>query len=183
MLLHIGGQTLKIKTKEIIFCALFAALTAILSQISIPLPFTPVPINLATIAVCLGAGLLGAKLGAMSQIVYVIIGAIGVPVFANFTGGLGVVVGPTGGYIIGYIVATILIGVIINKLGKGIYTYMIAMGIGILGCYVLGTAWFMYLTKNGLVEALLMCVVPFVIGDVFKIILSAFLVKRLEKVI
>jgi len=174
---------LKIKTKEIIFCALFAALTAILSQISIPLPFTPVPINLATVSVCLGAGLLGSKLGAISQVVYVIIGAIGVPVFANFSGGLGIVAGPTGGYIIGYIVATILIGVIIKRLGENLNAYIIAMSIGILGCYTIGTAWFMYITKTGLFEALIMCVVPFLIGDMLKVVLSAFLVKRLKRFI
>ncbi|MEG1254586.1 biotin transporter BioY [Clostridium sp.] len=174
---------MKIKTKEIIFCALFAALTAILSQISIPLPFTPVPINLATVSVCLGAGLLGSRLGAISQVVYVIIGAIGVPVFANFTAGLGTVVGPTGGYIIGYIVATILIGVIIKRFGENLHTYMVAMGIGILGCYTIGTAWFMYITKTGLFEALIMCVVPFLIGDMLKVVLSAFLVKRLKRFI
>jgi len=174
---------LKIKTKEIIFCALFAALTAILSQISIPLPFTPVPINLATVSVCLGAGLLGSKIGAISQVVYVIIGAIGVPVFANFTTGLGILAGPTGGYIIGYVVATILIGAIIKRFGENLYTYMIAMGIGILGCYTIGTAWFMYVTKIGLFEALIMCVVPFLIGDMLKVVLSAFLVKRLKRFI
>jgi biotin transport system substrate-specific component len=172
---------LKITTKNIILGSLFAALTAIFSQISIPLTFTPVPINLATVAVFIAGGLLGAKLGAISQLVYVIIGAIGVPVFANFTGGFGIVVGPTGGYIAGYIIAAIIVGVIVKKLGNSIYSYIVSMGVGIIGCYFIGTAWFMYLTQSGLIEALLMCVVPFLIGDILKIILSALLVKKLKK--
>ena len=179
--INIGGTTLKITTKNIILCALFAALTAILSQISIPLPFTPVPINLAMVSVFIAGGLLGAKVGGISQLVYVIIGAIGVPVFANFTGGFGIVVGPTGGYIVGYVIATIVVGVIVKRLGDSLYSYTVAMAVGIFGCYFVGTAWFMHLTQNGLIEALLMCVVPFLIGDILKIILSAFLVKKLKK--
>lgn len=176
-----GGTTLKFTTKNIILCAIFAALTAILSQISIPLPFTPVPINLAMISVFIAGGLLETKISAISQLVYVIIGAIGVPVYANFTGGLGILVGPTGGYIVGYIITTIIIGVIVKRLGNSIYSYTVAMVVGILGCYFVGTVWFMHITQNGLIEALLMCVVPFLIGDILKIILSAFLVKRLKK--
>lgn len=172
---------MKITTKNIILCAIFAALTAILSQISIPLPFTPVPINLAMISVFIAGGLLGTKIGAISQLVYVIIGAIGVPVYANFTGGPGILVGPTGGYIVGYIIATIIIGVIAKRLEDSIYSYTVAMVAGILGCYFVGTAWFMHITQSGLIEALLMCVVPFLIGDILKIILSAFLVKKLKK--
>ena len=172
---------MKITTKKIILCALFAALTSVLSQISIPLPFTPVPINLATVSVFMAGGLLGAKEGAISQVIYVIIGAIGVPVFANFTAGLGIVVGPTGGYIAGYIVSAIIVGIIVKKLGDNMYSYIVAMSVGILGCYFIGTAWFMYLTKSELIEALLMCVVPFLVGDILKIILSAFLVKKLKK--
>ena len=109
-------------TKKITLCALFAALTAILSQISIPLPFTPVPINLAMVSVFMAGALLGAKRGAISQVVYVIIGIIGVPVFASFTAGIGIVVGPTGGYIAGYIVAAIIVGIIVKKLGDNVHS-------------------------------------------------------------
>jgi biotin transport system substrate-specific component len=167
------------KIKNIILYALFAALTAVLSQIAIPLPVTPVPINLATLAVFMAGGLLGANGGAISQAVYAIIGAIGIPVFAKFTGGLNILVGPTGGYIVGYIVAAWIVGFIISKAGKKFYVYVISMVVGLFACYAIGTAWFMFITKNGLVQALLMCVVPFLIGDALKIILGSFLVKRL----
>jgi len=78
------------KTNRMILYALFAALTAICSMISIPLPFTPIPINLATLSIFLAGGLLGAKGGTVSQTVYVLLGAVGLPVFHSFTGGLGV---------------------------------------------------------------------------------------------
>lgn len=171
------------KTKKLILCALFAALTAVCSMISIPLPFTPVPINLATLSVFLAGGLLGSGGGAVSQLVYVILGAVGLPVFHSFTGGLGILTGPTGGYIIGYVAAAWLTGFVIGRLGQGFYKNIIAMTAGLAACYFLGTLWFMYITSTGLVAALMMCVVPFLIGDAIKIAAGAILVKKLHKYI
>ncbi|MEG0107533.1 MAG: biotin transporter BioY [Lachnospiraceae bacterium] len=170
-------------TKELILIAMFAALTAVTSQISIPLPFTPIPINLATLSVFLAGGLLGSKNGATSQIIYVLLGAVGLPVFAGFTGGLGRIVGPTGGYIIGYVVAALVIGQLLSRLPKNIWSNVISMIGGLSCCYILGTAWFMLLTKTGMMESLTLCVVPFLLGDFLKIILAAFLVRRLETVV
>ncbi|HYE68563.1 MAG TPA: biotin transporter BioY [Anaerovoracaceae bacterium] len=170
-------------TKKMILCALFAALTAVCSMISIPLPFTPVPINLATLSVFLAGGLLGSRYGSLSQLVYVLLGVIGLPVFHSFTGGLSVLTGPTGGYIIGYIAAAWLIGFLIEKLGNDFYKIIISMIEGLIVCYTLGTLWFMYITSTGLTAALMMCVVPFLIGDAIKIIAGAILVKRLHKLI
>lgn len=171
------------KTKKMILYALFAALTAVCSMISIPLPFTPIPINLATLSVFLAGGLLGSKGGAVSQIVYVFLGAIGLPIFANFLGGFSVIAGPTGGYIIGYIVAAWIIGFASEKLGQGFYKNVLGMIAGLLACYTLGTLWFMNITNLGIAEALLMCVVPFLLGDGLKIILGAILVKKLHRLI
>ncbi|MBR0599081.1 biotin transporter BioY [Sinanaerobacter chloroacetimidivorans] len=169
------------KTKQIILYGLFAALTAVCSMISIPLPFTPVPINLATLSVFLAGGLLGSKGGAISQIVYVFVGAVGLPVFSNFTGGMGIVTGPTGGYIIGYIAAAWLTGFLIEKMGRNYYKSIIAMAAGLAACYLLGTLWFMYLTGMAVVEALFLCVIPFLIGDALKIIAGSILVQKLYK--
>lgn len=171
------------KTKRMILCGLFAALTAVCSMISIPLPFTPVPINLATLSVFLAGGLLGSKGGTVSQTVYVLLGAIGLPVFHNFTGGLGILTGPTGGYIIGYVAAAWLIGLAIEKLGHHYIKIFIAMIIGLAACYLLGTLWFVYLTNTGILEALMLCVVPFLLGDAIKIAIGAALVKRLHKLV
>lgn len=171
------------KTKNMILFALFAALTAVCSMISIPLPFTPVPINLATLSVFIAGGLLGSKGGSISQIVYVFLGAIGLPVFSNFSGGFGVIVGPTGGYIIGYIAAAWITGFVIEKHGQSFIKNVIGMIAGLCACYTLGTFWFMYVTKMGLVEALFMCIVPFLIGDGLKIIAGSILVKKLRHLI
>lgn len=98
------------RTRLLILSALFAALTAVGSWISIPLPFSPVPINLATLSVFLAGGLLGPAGGAASQAVFVALGAVGLPVFHSFTGGVGILAGPTGGYLIGYIAAAWIAG-------------------------------------------------------------------------
>lgn len=171
------------KTKKMILCALFAALTAVCSMISIPLPFTPVPINLATLSVFLAGGLLGSRYGALSQLVYVILGAAGLPVFHSFTGGLGILTGPTGGYIIGYIAAAWLIGFMSEKLGHGFLKNIISMIAGLAVCYALGTMWFMYITSTGLPAAVIMCIVPFLIGDAIKIAAGALLVNKLYKLV
>ena len=171
------------KTKQLITYALFAALTSVLSQISIPLPFTPVPLNLATLSVLLAGAILGNKGGAISQFVYTIIGAIGLPVFANFSAGVGILVGPTGGYIIGYIVAAFVVGTILDKSYHSLFSYILSMSLGIITCYTLGTIWFMYITNNNLITSLAMCVIPFIPGDIIKIILGAMLAKRLKNTI
>ena len=104
------------KTTMLILCGIFAAVTAICSLITIPLGFTPVPINLGTLAVFLTGGVLGKKYGTLSMTVYVLLGAAGVPVFSGFRGGLGVLAGPTGGYIIGYIAAVLVIGLLADRI-------------------------------------------------------------------
>lgn len=171
---------LKQSISDMTLIAMFTTLTVVLSQISLPLPFTPIPINLGMMAVFIAGGILGASKGAMSQVVYLLIGAIGIPVFANFKGGIGVLMGPTGGYIIGYIVASLLVGYFIHKMPKTVLFTMLALIIGLIACYMLGTVWFMFLTKNTLLQSLLLCVVPFLIGDFFKIIVSTFLILKLN---
>ena len=170
---------MKTSTQKITFCALFAALTAILSQIAIPIG--PVPINLATLAVFIAGGLMGPVWGAVSMIVYVALGAVGVPVFAMFTGGISIIVGPTGGYIIGYIAAAWLIGLIVSKWGRKAWQLVIAMVAGLAVCYALGTAWYMYSTAAGLGVSLMSCVVPFLPGDAAKIALAVITVSTLKK--
>jgi biotin transport system substrate-specific component len=170
----------KSKTQKMMLCALFAALTAVLSQIVIPIG--PVPINLATFAVFCAGALLGPRLGALSLTVYAALGAVGAPVFAMFRGGLGALAGPTGGYIIGYIPAAFLTGLLLEKINKDdkIYPYLAAMFAGMLSCFILGTAWFVVSTGTGLAEALMLCVVPFLPGDFLKIAAATLLAKRLR---
>ena len=160
------------KTRNLILCALFAALTAVLSQIAIPIQ--PVPVNLATFSVFVAGGVLGAKRGAISQAVYVLLGAVGLPVFSSFSGGMGILFGPTGGYIVGYVAAAWLVGLLSARCHGKAYWFALSMAGGLALCYLLGTAWYM-------VVSLLLCVVPFLPGDAAKIAVAALLVPVLRK--
>lgn len=167
--------------EEMALCAFFAALTAVLSQVSIPLQ--PVPVNLATFSVCLAGGVLGAGSAAASQAIYVLLGLVGLPVFAGMAGGAGVLAGPTGGYLIGYIAAAWMIGFLCGKAGCGAARTVLSMFFGSVLCYVLGTAWFMVSTKSSLGAALGLCVLPFLIGDALKIAAASVVTSRLSRVL
>ncbi len=172
----------KISTRDLLLASMVTALTVIFSQIRIPLPFTPIPVNLATMAVFLAGGLLGAYRGAASQIIFIFLGAVGLPVFTGFNGGLGVLVGPTGGYIAGYVAAAVVIGLIQGK-SSGILRTILAVTAGCITIYTLGTFWFMVMTGADLIKALTMCVLPFIIGDILKITAAAGLINRLKRFI
>jgi len=171
----------KTDLKSFILCALFAALSAALSQIMIPIG--PVPITLTHISVFLAGGLLGAKHGAVSQSIFVLLGAVGLPVFAGFTGGIGIVTGYTGGFILGYVLCAFAVGLLCESLGRSTGVLVLAMIIGMAVTYLPGILWFMYLTNTGLAPALMTCVIPFLPGDAVKIALSAALVKRLYPIL
>ena len=108
---------MKLTTYELVLCALCAAVTCILAPISVPLA-GEVPISLATFAVLLSGILLGGRFGAISQLVYVLLGSVGVPVFAGWTGGIGITLGVTGGYIIGYILMAFVAGLLYHLFGR-----------------------------------------------------------------
>lgn len=164
--------------RSMAMCALFAAITAVLSQIAIPIG--PVPISMSTLAVFLAGGLLGARDGTISQLIYVLLGAVGVPVFANFSGGLGTLVGPTGGYIIGYIFMALVTGLLI-PLCRNKMRYIIPVFVlGLIVCYAFGTVWYIVVTHTGLGAAMMTCVVPFLPGDAVKIVLAAVLTVKLS---
>ena len=149
---------MKMTTHDLVLCALCAAVTCILAPLSVPLA-GEVPISLATFAVLLSGILLGAKLGGLSQLIYVLLGSVGVPVFAGWTGGIGITLGVTGGYIIGYIPMAFVAGLLYHKFGRNES-----------GLYILGTAWFMAQTKMTLAASLAACVIPFLPGDLIKIV-------------
>lgn len=171
------------RTYMLTLTALFAAVLAVGSWISIPLPFTPIPINLGTLAVILTGALLGWKYGTLSVMIYILLGAVGVPVFAGFTGGLGHLTGPTGGYIIGYITSALICGIIMELFYEDNKWWVTAAAafLGTASCYLLGTIWFIILTKNTLAASLSMCVIPFLPGDAFKIIVAVIIVPLLKK--
>ena len=163
--------------------ALFAAIIAICSWIQIPLT---VPFTLQTFAVFCTLGILGGKNGTISVLLYIILGAVGVPVFAGFSGGVGVLLGTTGGYIIGFLFTALLYWVITHFFGDKLPVMIIAMALGLVVCYAFGTAWFMLVYARttgavGLMTALGWCVFPFILPDCVKIALAILLAKRIPK--
>ena len=160
-----------------VLSALMAALTAICSQIQIPLPM--IPINLALFAVHLSGALLGPTYGILSMIVYVLLGVIGIPVFVGFKAGPATLFGRTGGYILGYVLCAFVVGCLVRRFGKRFSVLCLSMAAGLAVCYVFGTAWFMFLTHMDLITSLAYCVIPFLPGDAVKILLAAFLTLRL----
>ena len=163
--------------RSLLLCALFAALMVICSQLVIPLPM--VPLSLSLLAVNLAGALLGPRLGAASMAVYVLLGLVGVPVYASFGAGPAILFGQRGGFIFGYILASFLTGLLVRR-GNGYWSTCLAMAVGTLSCYILGTAWFMAITGLGLWASLGYCVLPFLPGDAAKILTAAWLTLRLR---
>lgn len=167
------------QVKVLVLCALFAALTAVCAQISIPM--WPVPITLSLLPVLLCAALMKKQHAALAMVVYMVMGLIGLPVFSGLSGGPAKLFGTTGGYIIGYIPCAFLASLVIEKWGRAYWKQCLAMALGVVVCYAFGTVWFMVTRHIGLWESLTMCVIPFLPGDLIKILLAAFLAGRLEK--
>ena len=156
------------KTKDLVICGLFASITSVLAQIAIPFP-GGVPLTLQTLAMSLTGIILGSKRGFIAQGLYVILGAIGMPIFANFTGGLQILLGPTGGFILSFPIMTYIIGYICERKNSKIYI-VLAIIIGNIVNYSIGVIQFSFITKSTIIQSFIYCIVPFVIGDILKII-------------
>lgn len=171
------------KTYDMAYIAVFAVLMAICSWISIP---TAIPFTLQTFAVFLAVIVLGGKRGTMSVLVFVLLGAVGVPVFAGFTGGLYVILGNTGGYIIGFLFAGLLMWLMERLFGRKMWVQAVSMLLGMVTYYVFGTIWFMIVYMRttgpvGLTAVLGWCVIPFIIPDLIKAALALLLGNTLRK--
>ena len=155
-----------------------AAVTAVAAQIAIPLPFSPVPFTLQVPAVVLSGLLLGSRRGALAQAIYLLVGAVGVPVFAGFKGGLGVIFGPTGGYLVSYPLAAAVAGLAAyaaaNAPRRRALVASFLWGCGALVIiYVFGAAWLSAVSNLPLAVAIAQGVLPFVIFDLVKVVLAA----------
>lgn len=175
----------KLKTIDLVYIALGAVLIAVCSWISIP---TTIPFTMQTFAVFFVLSVLGGKRGTVAIIVYVMLGAIGIPVFAQFTSGIGILLGNTGGYIVGFIFMGLAYWLIVRLLGKKLWVEIFAMVVGIVVLYSFGTVWFMivYTQTNeavGFVMVLSWCVIPFIIPDLIKLGLAITLAQRLAPVL
>lgn len=171
----------KISLKDITLTALFVALISLFSQIVIPIG--TIPVNLGLLAVFLAAGLLTFRNSVFSVVAFILLGTAGIPVFAGFCGGPGVLLGPTGGYILGYLPAVAVISTLLYKLGKTALSLSVSMSVGLLITYICGTVWYVTVSNSASTvwSALTVCVLPFIAGDILKIAISVFLCRRLEK--
>ena len=173
-------------TAELVYIAVCAALMAVCSWISIPAPAPLAPFTLQTFAVFLVLLLLGGRRGFFTLLTYVLLGAVGLPVFAQFMGGVGVLFGTTGGYIIGFLFTAALYWALERVIGGKSVLKIAALVLGLLVCYAFGTAWFMVVYARqagavGLATALGWCVLPFVIPDLAKLALAWGLAAVLKK--
>ena len=153
------------KIYHLTMTAVMSAITCVLSPIA--LPIGPVPVTLCTLVLYLSQYLLGWKRGAVSCLVYLLLGIMGAPVFAGFTGGFGKLLGPTGGYIVGYLGVAVVTGLAVERFGSR-WAHLLGMVAGTALCYVLGTAWYCLITQSGVASALVLCVLPFIPGDLVK---------------
>lgn len=166
--------------RRMVYAALFGALTAMGAFMVIPLQ--PVPITLQTLFTGLAGILLGGATGAMSQIVYVLLGIIGLPVFSGGKAGIGILFGPSGGYLIGFIVGAYVIGKLTEARRKpGLFWVLMTLFIGNVVIYSLGTVQLMVVAHLSLYKALLVSVAPFLIGDLIKLMTTAWIAIKLSK--
>jgi len=169
------------KVRDMVYIALCAVLIAVCSWISIP---TTVPFTMQTFGVFLTVGLLGGKRGTLAVIVYLLLGAIGVPVYAGFTSGLGVLLGSTGGYFAGFLLTALIMWAMEGL--KKPWALVLSMVLGLIVCYAFGTAWFVlvYTRTTGAVgvwTALMWCVIPYILPDCLKIVLALLVRDRVVK--
>lgn len=172
---------MKNKTLNLTFIALMTAITCILGPFSIAIPFSPVPISFTNLAIYLTVMILGWKKGAVSYLIYLLIGFVGVPVFSSFTAGPSRLLGPTGGYLIGFLFMAIISGYFIEKFNGKIYMNIVGMVIGALICYTFGTVWLSVQAKMNFGTALMAGVIPYLPGDAIKILIAAFTGNEIRK--
>lgn len=166
------------KRRDYLTAALLGAVLCLLGPFS--LPMGPIPLSLATLGVYLAAGLLGPRRGCAAVGLYLLLGALGLPVFAGFAGGIQRLLGPTGGFLLGYLLCALLSGWLVARC-KQPWGVPLALGVSTLALYAVGTLWFSLQTQGSVGAALLLCVVPFLVGDGVKIAVATAVILPLRK--
>ncbi|HIV34242.1 MAG TPA: biotin transporter BioY [Candidatus Blautia intestinigallinarum] len=171
------------KTRDIVYTAFFAVLIAVGSWISIPMT---VPFTLQTFAVFVTLGILGGRRGTMAVLLYILLGAVGIPVFSGFTGGVGILLGNTGGYIAGFLLTGFIFWGMQRMFGRSLGVQVISMLLGLISCYFFGTVWFLLVyMRNGstvsVVTVLGWCVIPFIVPDLVKLGLALTVARRVSR--
>ena len=165
--------------------ALMSAVLCIIAPFSIPVPMSPVPLSLATFAVYLAGILLGARKGVICVLLYLLLGMAGLPVFSGFSGGVGILLGPTGGYLLGYLPCVAAVGWLTNRkpCKKSNLRNLVALVLGTMVCYVFGSWWFFCVMGKSYTPAqtVALCVVPYLPLDMVKIVLANVTIVPLRK--
>ena len=170
---------MKLKPREITLSAVFAVLTAIGAWISVPLPITPVPFTLQVFFVVLSGAVLGEMMGALAQVIYLLLGLIGFPVFAGGESGPGVLIGPTGGYLVGFVIGAYVTGRIAQTLRSPRLVWMaLATMLGLIPIYTLGEIELWLWVRSSFSLLLMAGVIPFLPGDIIKAVVAAFVASR-----
>lgn len=157
-------------TRNVLLVMATSLLLALSAQIALPLPFSPVPVTFQTFVVLAAGAVLGSRLGALSVLVYLTEGMIGLPFFAKGAAGLAYLRGVTGGYLIGFVAAAFIVGLLVERgFGRKVSTAMVAMGIGNVVLYVFGIAWLQMILNITTTKALFLGLYPFIAGDLYKI--------------
>lgn len=169
------------KTRYMVLIGLMTAVICILAPFSLVLPFSPVPVSLSTLVISLAVMVLGMKNGFISVLLYVLLGLAGLPVFSGFTGGAGKLLGPTGGYILGYLFLALICGFFVDKWSGKSFPCFVGMILGVLVCYGFGTLWLAYQAGISLSAAFVSAVLPFLPADLIKIVIALWGGKELRK--
>lgn len=158
--------------KQITLAGLMSAVFCLLGPLSLNIPLSPVPVSLGMLAIYFVTSVLGMKLGFFSVLAYILLGLAGVPVFTGFTGGAGKLLGPTGGYIIGYIFMALICGFFVDNWGNQIIPEIIGMVLGTAVCYLFGTLWLAYQASYTFFQALAAGVLPYIPVDAVKLAIA-----------
>ena len=175
----------KLSVQDMAYIAMFAVIMAVYSWISVPYI---VPFTLQTFGVFLAVSVLGGKRGTLAVLIYILLGCVGLPVFAGFTGGFGILLGSTGGYIVGFLFTALIMWAMEKIPGNQTLVTSASMVLGLLACYAFGTVWFVVVYARtigpvGLWTALGWCVFPYIVPDLAKMALALALRKRLRAAI
>lgn len=168
-----GGRTAPSRTKMLTVTGLMTAVICIVGSVSIPIPVSPVPVTLTNFAVCIAVYVLGLKAGTVSCLIYLCLGAAGLPVFSAFSGGLAKLAGPTGGYLAGFLFLALIQGFLTERFPGKNTAAVFGMILGLAVCYLFGTMWLAQQMSLSFAAALSIGVLPYLPGDAVKIILAA----------
>lgn len=158
--------------KSLVLTSLMTAITCIIAPFALPVPFSPVPISLTNLVLYISIFLLGWKSASVSYIIYLLLGTVGLPVFSGFTGGLGKLAGPTGGYLVGFIFLILISGSILEKFQGHRFIIATGMALGTIVSYAFGTGWLCFQMDLTSIQGLAAGVLPYIPGDCIKIIIA-----------